>query len=149
MQNVEGKSRLQQWTRRSLHRRLHLKILINKLLLQGNRCGSDHQALTQCLRHNDSGNGVGYGFTRTRTRLDDTNRWRTALADFARRGNASQRIGDFCDHLPLAPARRKRLALYNGVVGLADTIFEVLAQQGVDVLCASLLTTALAYMPSA
>ena len=98
---------------------------------------------------------------RTRFQGAQTHRWMISYADFltllfaffvfllVALGRFFCGDGDFGDHLPLAPARRKRLALYNSVVGLADTIFKVLAQQGVNVLCASLLTTALAYMPSA
>ena len=120
------------------------QVLVDELLLQGDGGGGHHQALVQCPGDGYRRHRIGNGLAGAGAGLDDAYSRRGSA--FPGAGNTRQAVGDFRDHLALAPARTQGLALDDGGVGAADFAFQFLAQQGCAAESAreSLLTTALA-----
>jgi len=123
------------------------QVLVYKLLLQGNCGGRHHQAFAQHLRHRNAGNSIGDCLTRPCSRLDNANRRRPGIRLFPGR-NSGQCIGNFGNHLALAPTRGQRFTFHKRAIGHANGFFGLFCQQELSAR-ASLLDTALAYIPSA
>ena len=120
------------------------QVLVDELFLQGDGGGGHHQALVHCPGDGYRRHRVGNRLAGAGAGLDDAHCRRGSRIPGA--GNTRQAVGDFRDHLALAPARTQGLALDNGGVGAANLAFQFLAQQGCAAESAreSLLTTALA-----